>query len=150
MNLRKLELPLLLLAATFALANLAYADGYVLGETKEQLKLQYDVTAVDHGTGRVSVTLTIADAGRLAPIDTVDLVIPSQDGTNYVDLSLSLNVRTVNGKQQAYIHLMRDLAMRGQLQVRSSRLDGKREELAFYVHKIPLAEYFKTAETKAK
>ena len=105
MNLRGLMRSLLVLVATFVLANPAYADGYVLGETKEQLKLQYDVTAADHGTGRVSVTLTIADAGRLAPIDTVDLVIPSQDGTNYVDLSLSLNVRTINGKQQAAISI---------------------------------------------
>ena len=40
--------------------------------------------------------------------------------------------------------------MRGQLQLRSSRLDGKREELTFYVHKIPLAEYFKDAGTNAK
>ena len=84
------------------------------------------------------------------PINSVDFVIPNQDGTNYVDLSVSLNVKKVNGKHQAHIHLLRDLAVRGKLQLRSSRLDGKHEELTFYVHKIPLAEYFKTAETKAE
>ena len=60
-------------------AGLVWAMGEQLGETKEQLKLKYDVSVKDHGTGRVTVTLTIADQGRLKPLTSVVLVIPTEE-----------------------------------------------------------------------
>src|SRR6187399_716605 len=50
--------------------------GEILGETKEQLKLQYDVAVYDHGTGRVTITFTLEDEGRLKPLYGVEFRIP--------------------------------------------------------------------------
>ena len=122
--------------------------GFQLGETKEQLRLKYDVSSVDHGTGRVTVNLTIADEGRLKPLDSVDLVIPSNDGTGFVDLSLPLATRKVGGKLLASVHLKRELADRAEIQLRTSTLDGKKEALTWWYHVIPIAKYIKNGEQK--
>jgi hypothetical protein len=129
-------------------AHLAWAIGFQLGETKDQLKLKYDVSVVDHRTGRVTVTLTIADEGRLKPLNSVDLAIPSKDGTGYYDLMLSLAPRNVDGKKAVSVHLRRELAERAQFDLKTSGLDGKKEPLTWYYYVIPIAEYLKKGEPK--
>ncbi len=148
MYVRKFCLPSTVFAAIVLAANLAWAEGLGLAETKEQLKLKYDVSSADHGTGRVTVNLTIADEGRLKPLDSVDLVIPSKDGTGFVDLSLSLATRKVDGKLLVSVHLKKELAERAEIQLRTLSLDGKKEALTWYYHAIPIAKYIKNGERK--
>src|SRR5204862_7296887 len=80
-------------AAIVLTADRAWAMGVILGQSKEELKLQYDVAWMDHHNGRVSVMLTIADEGKLKPLSSVDLTIPGQvqekDGSRLPDLFLS-------------------------------------------------------------
>src|SRR5687767_2762588 len=100
MNVRALAGPSLVFAAMAVSAHLAWAEGFELGESKEQLKLKYDVEVADHGTGRVTVTFTLVDEGRLKPLDRgVSLVVPSDDGTKSVDLSVSVKGKRIDGKQ---------------------------------------------------
>ena len=151
MNVRKTCLPLVVLTAIVLAANSAWALGLELSETKEQLKLKYDVSVVDHGTGRVTITLTIADEGRLVPLDRgVELLIPSKEGTGYVDLSVSLNRRKVEGKQVVSVHLTKELAERAAIQLNTDTLDGKVAPLTWYYHSIPIARYLKTEGQKKK
>jgi hypothetical protein len=151
MNVRKACLPWVVLAAIVLSANLAWALGLELGESKEQLKLKYDVSVVDHGTGRVTITLTIADEGRLAPLDRgVELLIPSKEGTGYVDLSVSLNRRKVEGKQVVSVHLTKELAERAVIQLNTDTLDGKVAPFTWYYHSIPIARCLKDGEQKKK
>ena len=137
------------LTAISLAAGQAWALGFELGETKEQLKLQYDVSATDHGTGRVTIILSIADEGRLKPLDRgVALVIPSKDKSGYVDLSVSLERRLESGKQVIRVHLTRELAEQGQIQLKTDTLDGKQQPLTWYYHVIPIADYLKNVEPK--
>jgi hypothetical protein len=129
-------------------ANLAWGLGFRLSETKEQLKLKYDVSLVDHGNDRVSVTLTILDQGRLEPLDSVDFVIPSQDGTGFVDLVVSLATKKVDGKLSAQIELKKELAERAEIQLKTWSLDSKIEKRTWYYHSIPIAEYLKKQKQK--
>src|SRR5439155_26883103 len=78
MLMRTMRLSLMVLAALLLTAGQAWGIGEVLGQTKEELKLKYDVAVEQHvfderGTGRVTVTLTLADEGRLKPLDEVQL-----------------------------------------------------------------------------
>lgn len=143
---RKLRLPLLVLAAVIAGASLAHALGLGLGETKEQLGLKYDVTVSNHGTGRVTINLTIADEGRLKPLRSVDLVIPNKHKSGFVDLSLSLAVKNADGKQTASAHLLKEWAERAEIHLNTASLDGKHEALTWYYHVIPVADYLKNSE----
>jgi len=140
----------IVLAALVLAANSASGEGFGLGETKEQLGLKYDVSVKDHGTGRVTVTLTIADQGRLTPLDSVELAIPSRDGTGFFDLVLSLATRKVDGKLVASVHLKRELAERAEFDLNTSSLDGKKDPHTWYYHAIPIAKYLKVGEQKKK
>ena len=147
MKMRKCRLPLFVVAAFALTANVAWAEGIELGETKEQLMLKYDVTVNDHGTGRVTVVLTIAGQGRLGPLDAVDLVVPAKDknkdGGSYVDLSVALATSEEGGKQVARVHVIRELAERAEIHLRSHHLDGKQDAITWYYHSISIAKYLK-------
>jgi len=152
MYVRKFRLQLIVFATIIVIATVAWSMGFQLGETKEQLKLKYDVSVTDHGTGRVTVTLTIADQGRLKPLDAVELTVPAkeknEDGSFYSDLSVDLAMREEGGKQVVRAHLINELAERAEIRLRTHHLDGKQKVLTWYYHVIPLAEYIRNGERK--
>ena len=139
----------LLLVVCFTLivsSRAAWALGFELGESKEELKLDYQVDAVEHGTGRVTVNVTIRDQGRLAPLSSVDLLIPDSAGPGHVDLSVSLETRDEEGKLRVRVHVRRDWAERGSIQLKTWTLDGKQTPLTWYYHSIPIAKFLPDAE----
>ena len=148
MFVRKLRLPSIVFAAIALTASPAWAIRFGLRETKEQLKLDYEVSVKDHGTGRVTVTFKLADEGRLKPLNSVDLSIPSEDkhksGGYMSDLSLSLAARKVDEKQVASVHLKKEWAERAEIRLNTSHLDGKQKPLTGYFHLIPIADFMKT------
>jgi hypothetical protein len=134
-----LSVSTLALVAALLSANVAWGLGFELSETKEQLKLEYDLSVTDHGTGRVTINLTITNEGRLGPLDGVTLEIPSQDGSGYSDLSVALARREADGKQQYHAHLRKDWADRGAIHLKTHTLDGKSSPRTWYYHAIPIA-----------
>ena len=150
MSVRKLCLPPLVLAALVLAPALAWAEGLGLGETKEELKLKYDVTATDYGSGFVTLQFTIADQGRLAPLDRgVELVVPGKGGSG-MDLALTLPARKPDGKPVFTIQLRREQVERAEITLKTATLDGKQEPLTWYFHRIPVAQYLKSAGEKKK
>lgn len=131
--------------AVFAIpAGFASAIGFQLGESKEQLQLKYDVAVYDHDTGRVTVTFKLQDAGRLKPITSIDLHIPSTEkhdaGGFKSDLTISMATRTEGTKQVATVHIRKDWAARAEIQIKTGQLDGKQEFATWYYHVVPLKE----------
>ena len=143
MNARTMCLSLLVFVALVLPASHVWALGLELSESKEQLKLKYEVSLVDHGTGRVTIHVTIADEGRLKPLQNIELAVPGQDGTGYYDLVVSLETRDANGKQSVRAHLSKELAERGSIRLITRTLDGKQSPATWYFHRIPIAEYIK-------
>ena len=88
----------------------------------------------------MTAVLAIADEGRLGPLTAVQLVVPSENGTGYVDLSLSLQTTDTDGKNVARVHVLRSLAKRAEIQLRTRTLDGKQEPLTWYYHTIRIAD----------
>ncbi|MEX0725122.1 MAG: hypothetical protein WD065_02555 [Planctomycetaceae bacterium] len=145
---RRFRLAMIVVGSVVVAANVACALGLQLGESKEELKLEYDIDAADQGTGRVTVTLTIADEGRLKPLTDVYLVIPDEGGSGYSDLSLSLAAPEVDGKRMVTVHLKRELAERAEFRLQTSHLDGKQEKATWYYHVIPIRDYIKNVDRK--
>lgn len=136
-------------------AGYAWALGEGLAESKEELKLDYEVSVMDQGGARVTVKLTIADAGRLKPLTSVNLLIPSQAGEEggggLADLSLALAVEKVDGKQVARVHLLRESAERAEILLSTSTLDGKQaSSRTWYYHAIPLAPHIKNGRQEGE
>lgn len=127
----------------FVATNAASALGFEIGESKAELGLKYDLKLTDHGTGRVTVNLTIDDPGKLKELQSVWLVIPAQTGTGHVDLSIELATHKTDGRRQVRAHLKKELAARAQLQLRTltNPRTGKAELLSWYYYSIPIKEY---------
>jgi len=145
MLMRTLPLSLIVLAALVLTAERAWGMGEILGQTKEELKLKYDVSVQDHGTGRVTVVLTLADEGRLKPLDAVELYIPMESGSGSVDLAVALATTKADGKQVARVHLKKEWAERAQIWLTTTTFDGKQLVMTRYHHVIPFAKYVKDA-----
>jgi hypothetical protein len=124
----------------------AWGIGFILGETKEELKLEYDVSVKDHGTGRVTVVFTLADEGRLKPLDEVQLAIPAQEknehGGRWMDLVVSIDMtETDGGKRVGRVHILKAWAERAQISLNTHTMDGKIDPLTRLHHVIPIAKY---------
>ena len=133
-----------IIAALAIPPSFALAVGFRLGESKDKLQLEYDLSMYDHDTGRVTVTFSLEDEGRLKPIDSIDLSIPSQEkhtsGGHKSDLTISIATRKEGNKQVVRVHIRKDWAARAEIQLKTGHLDGKQEPLTWYYHSIPLRE----------
>lgn len=147
MSLRKRKLSASVCVVVALSGTLVWALGFELGESKKQLKLEYDVAVTDHGTGRVTAVLTIKNQGRLTPLTSVDLHIPGKqknaDGGSYADLVVSVALQESDGKQVARVHLLKELAVRAEFQLKTRHLDGKEQPLTWFYHRISLADHLK-------
>ena len=131
-------------------AGNAWGLGFILGESKEQLKLKYDVAVEDNGTGRVTIGLTLADEGRLKPLDEVQLYVPSKeknkDGSSPADLVVSIDmVKGEGGTRVGRVQILREAAERAQIWLNTHTMDGKMDPLTRLHHVIPIAGYLKDA-----
>lgn len=149
-SLRGLVLALFAAVAIAGTAGRSWAIGFVLSQTKEELKLKYDVAVEEHSSGRVTVVLTLADEGRLKPLDDVQLVIPGQeknaDGGHWMDLVVSIDMRQADdGKHTGRVHIRKELARRAEIQLNTHTMDGKLDPLTRLHHVIPIAKHLKHA-----
>jgi hypothetical protein len=140
-------LAVVLAAGVFVwLSGRALGIGFILGESKEELKLKYDLAATDHGTGRVTAVFTLEDEGRLKPLDEVQLVIPGEvknaDGSRRADLVTAIDMKDAGGgKRVGRVHILRPLAERGEIWLNTHTLDGQLDLDTRLHHIIPLAKY---------
>lgn len=139
---------LLLLLPFFGLlftADVAWALGFEISQSKGELNLRYELSVVDHGTGRVTVNLIIDDTGKLQALNSIDLVILSKDGTPRPDLLVSLETKKMNGKLHVRAHLNKELAERAQLQLKTltNPRTGKQELLTWFYFPISVAKMLK-------
>ncbi len=81
MNIRlpRLATTILMVAVSFTDAGRCWAVYNLLGPSKDEWGLKYDVQVGDAGGGTLSVKLTLADEGRLKPIATIELIAFSKE-----------------------------------------------------------------------
>lgn len=145
MTIPKLISPFIVCLSMFFTASSAWALGFEINQSKAELDLQYELSVVDHGTGRVTVNLIIDDEGKLKPIESVWLNLSSLDDPHRPDLSISLATTKVDGKLHVRAHLKKELAERAQLQLktRTNPRTSKQNPLSWYYFPISLAKLLK-------
>lgn len=142
---------LMVVAVTVAwAAGRAWGIGFYLGETKEQLKLQYDVVVRDQGGERVSIEFTLADEGRLKPLDDVQFLVlakePDKGGGYSADLLFSIAMHQgEGGKRVGRVQILKSLAERAEIVLNTHTLDGKHDGLTRLHHGIAVRSYLKAA-----
>jgi hypothetical protein len=145
---RNLGLGFIAVVALLSLADRARGMGEILGQTKEELKLKYEVVVHDLTGGRVTVEFTLADEGRLKPLDGVELMVPAREkdasGGYSMDLMVPVEVKSgKDGKRVARVQLTRELAERAEIWLTTYWFDGKQLVMTRYHHVIPVAKYLK-------
>jgi hypothetical protein len=149
------SLTILFLALTAAFLwtpSRAWGIGFMLGESKEQLKLQYDlsvsetVSDADRGIVLVTVEFSLADEGRLKPLDDVQLIVmrrePFKEGGYGADLVTSINLKPAkDGKSRVgRVQLVKDLAERAEINLNTHTLDGKTDRMTRLHHVIKIGK----------
>ncbi len=131
---------LLAVFAGVVLATDSHALGFELGKTKEELGLKYELTVSEHKTERVSIRFVLQDAGKMAPLTSVDLSIPSDDGSGYFHLVVPIQLSESGDAKSARIHIHRDWLKNATISLKTRTLDGKQSPETWYYHLIPLTQ----------
>ena len=140
--------------AVLWMAGQAWGIGFILGQTKEELRLKYDLAVSEADLPErgilVTVVLTIADEGRLTPLDEVQLVVPEKKkdrpGGYGADLVVSIDMRkSADGKRVGRVQFLRELAERAELQLNTYTLDGKTDRSTRLHHVIPIGKHLAPA-----
>ncbi|MGB0578827.1 MAG: hypothetical protein ACPGVU_03900 [Limisphaerales bacterium] len=127
-------------------ATNAFALGEELGQSKEELKLDYTLSVTEHKTGRITVVFRLEDEGRLKPLSSVDLSIPSDDGTGYFHLVTALKLQAEGDAKVARIHIHRDWTKNANITLKTSHLDGKSSLRTWYYHVVPISKFLKSSK----
>ena len=139
------RLTALLAVSLLGIATVAWALGVPVSETKEQLELKFDLSAVPNGDS-VTVRLTINDLGKLKPLADVMLVVPTaKKGDHGIDLYMPMATREHDGELTAWAQLSRDLAERATIELVPAKVpDGQLGGWVFYP--IPVKDYIPAPE----
>jgi hypothetical protein len=155
MNLRlsRLATSCLVVAAFLVIAGRCCAVYFPLGPSQDEWGLKYEVQASATAGDKVNVLFTLADEGRLKPINSATLVAfskPDYDGSRSVlahaPIVLKLNK---DGKLAGQAQISKELLDRAQVQILTLSVDGKRQTAGAASYYIPLKKFLTKAPVAA-
>lgn len=145
-------------AGFFAVVAMALASSYSwavfygLGESKDQWGLKYDVDVTDAGNGKLNVTFTLDDEGRLKPLHSIELIAlslqtDSQGGRSY-DVKAPLVFKTTeDGHRAATVQIDKSVADRAFIRLLTQTVDGRRQPSGGSYYAIPIKKYLGNGAT---
>lgn len=134
------------LATVSAFASLVWALGLPLNQNKKQLGLDYEITAVADKNDTVLVTLTVADLGKLKPLESIVLSVPSRQVKNGFDMLVPMATKRDGSKLKAWAQLSRDVAERATIELVPQNPPKGEEIIGWVFHPIPVKEHIKERE----
>lgn len=140
-----LRIALTILAA-FAFTSTSHALGFELGESKEELKLDYTVTVYDHQNDHVTVVFTLKDEGRMKPLFSVDLNVPNEKGSGSPRIVAPLKLSGEGEAKTVRLHLHKDLFKNASISLKTRNLAGKSGMRTWYYHLVSLQKSDGTAK----
>jgi hypothetical protein len=140
----------LVVIAVILMTSCGWAHWYALGPTKDEWGLKYDVK-VDAAKGELIVRFTIADQGRLKPIDSVFVMAfsnPDRTGTNLVKVPVMMKP-TEDGKLTGQVEVGKEFADRAVIRIFTLTVEGRSQmagpTAGARYHDIPLKKFLKKA-----
>lgn len=137
---------MLVIAVMVLTAEHARAIRYGLGPSKDDWGLKYEVAVQEAGDGKLTVTFTLADEGRLKPIYSLDLVVfskqtDSQGGRSYDVLEPIKLTAGQDGKRAGEVQIRKEFLDRAKIRIITLTVDGKRQPSGGAFYDIPLAKF---------
>jgi hypothetical protein len=152
-RLSRLATGMLVVAAMVLMSGRSWAIYNVLGPSKDEWGLKYDVQVKDAGGDKATVVFTLADEGRLKPLYSVELIVMSREtdnqGGHSYDVKAPIKLKTTeDGRRTGEVQIRKDLLDRAQIRILTDRFDGQPQRwLANY--EIPISKLLNKAHESA-
>lgn len=141
----------LVVVAVVLMSSLSWAHWYALGPTKDAWGLKYDAEVDAANADKLIVRFTIADQGRLKPIDSVLVMAfskPDRTGTNLVKSPIKMKP-TEDGKLTGQVEVGKEFADRAVIRIFTLTVDGRSQmagpTAGARYYDIPLKKFLKKA-----
>jgi hypothetical protein len=147
----RVAIAVLAVAVVLTMAGRSWAIYNGLGPDKDEWGLKYDVAVNDAGGDKATVTMTLADEGRLKPFYSVEVIalskeVDNQGGHSY-DVKAPLKFQpTGDGKSVAQVQIKKNVLDRAKIRILSLNFDGQRSTYAWN-YDIPLLKYWDKVPT---
>jgi hypothetical protein len=140
----------LVVAVTLLTAGRCWAIYNLLGPSKDEWGLKYDVQVNDAGGGLLTVVFTLADEGRLKPLHSLELFAfnketDSQGGHSY-DVRAPIVLKpTPDGRRAGQAQMRKEFADRAQIRILTDRVDGQPQRSGWACYEIPISKFLNKA-----
>ena len=145
----RLATAVLVLAAVVLMSGRSWAIYYELGPSKDEWGLKYEGQVTATNDGKLNVSFTLADQGRLKPIHSVHIFAmtnPNPDGSRTYLLKAGMPMKpTQDGKQTGQLQISRDVANFAVVRIFSYTVDGQPQKQGVRYYDIPLRKLVKKA-----
>lgn len=146
---------LLVVIAVVLMTSRSWAHWYALGPSKDEWGLKYDGRVDAADGGKLIVRFTIADQGKLKPVDSVFVMAfsnPDRTGTNLVKAQIKMKP-TEDGKLSGQVEIGKEFADRAVIRIFSLTVDGRSQmagpTAGARYYDVPLKKYLKKAPLAA-
>jgi len=141
-RLSRLGRAMLVVAVILLMSGRGWAIYNVLGPSKDEWGVKYDIAVYDAGSGMLTVVFTLADEGRLKPFYSIELIVLSKEidnqGGHSYDVKTPIVLKTTSdGRRAGQAQMRKELLDRAQIRILTNRFDGQPQQwLANY--EIPI------------
>jgi hypothetical protein len=156
MNIRLLRLVTILsvVAVTLLTSGPSWAVYNVLGPSKDEWGLKYEVQVSDAGRGTLTVVFTLADEGRLKPLSLIELIALSKETDNQGGHSYDVRVPIVlkptqDGRRAGQVQIRKEFADRARIRILTDRVDGQPRQSGWACYEIPINKFLNKAPAAA-
>jgi hypothetical protein len=148
-RLSRLATAILVVAVILLMSARSWAIYNVLGPSKDEWGVKYDVEVNDAGGDTATVVFTLADEGRLKPFYSIELIAMSKEtdsqGGHAYDVKAPIVLKTTkDGKRAGQVQIRKEFVDRARIRILTDRFDGQPQRwLACY--EIPINKFLDKA-----
>ena len=153
-RLSRLATAMLVVAVILLMSGRSWAIYNVLGPSKDEWGLKYDVEVKDARGGKVTVVFTLADEGRLKPFDLIELFAFSKEtdnqGGHSYDVRAPIELKTTReGRRAGQVQMGKEFVDRAQIRILTRMFDGQPQTSGYACYEIPIKKFLKKAQGAA-
>jgi len=146
----RLAMAILVVAAILLTSGHSWAIYDVLGPSKDEWGLKYDVQINDRGDGTVTVVFTLADEGRLKPLSSIELYVFNREADNQgghaYDVKEPIELKpTKDGRRVGQAQMRKEYVDRAKIRILTKTVDGKHQQPGFADYEIPIRKFLNKA-----
>ena len=145
-RLSRLATAMLVVAVVLVMSGRSWAIYNLLGPSKDEWGIKYDVEINDAGGGKVNVVFMLADEGKLKPFELIELFAfnPQTDeqGGHSYDVRAPIELKTTkDGKRVGQVQMGKEFVNRAKIRILSHRVDGQPQQQGFACYEIPIKKF---------